>query len=471
MWSVCGVQRLQDLLQNSKIEGSYTCIFFVNKMAYSIPLKENYGIFLTRCFINPMDSNTVISGSFALASYLTQEGIPYDFDPQDIDIFVSTHRVKGVDEYIEYMRDFMSTFGYTMKQRIIRSSGRGHILANCVKDVTFQSPYQTNYVHINVIDTVDIIEYIKTECDLSICATWWNSSKNCFETLDPYYTKRKEMYRINRLIDDRRVQKYIGRGFKIIKVPCPVILERDLRLELDSEKFDGIMVYNIFTLEELSIREFLRSIGDSNNEWNIVLKAGASYYGFDRGELIQFMATKKVFVRGIQDEVYETPFNQCITAEAFTHLKYADYTIYELEEAYTETVNGIIKSLFNCRCYTVGQWIRGSNTTLLLPVVRFIHDPLSSDFIREADASLWRHAHSILILNNIGPFLNSMITIFSNWCLLLISVFIVYIYTLGFGVAMLNIYNRLDFWELIYIYAGVNCVTFLMIYIINYRYH
>lgn len=442
---------------------------FVNKIAYFIPLKENYGIFLTRCFINPMDSNTVISGSFALASYLTQEGIPYDFDPQDIDIFVSTHRVKGVDNYIEYMRDFMSTFGYTMKESY--RGLRGSILANSIRDVTFQSPYRTNYVHIIVIDTVDIIEYIKTKCDLSICATWWNSTNNCFETLDPYHTKRKEMYGINGVINDTRLQKYIARGFKIIKEPCPINLERDLRLELDSDKFNEVSVYNIFTLEDVPIREFL----EGGREWNIVLKVGASVtaYGFDRGELIQFMSTKKVFVRGIQEEVYETPFNQCITEEAFTYLKYADYTIYELEGAYTETVDGVIKSLFNCRCYSVGQWVNGSTTTVKsVPVVRFIHEPLSSEFIQEAGAVLWRHAYINAATNNIVPFLNTMTAILGKWCLILMCVCIVYIYTLGFGVAALNIYNRLDFWELIYIYVCVNAVTVGIVFMINsYRYN
>ena len=421
--------------------------------------KHKYDIWLTKCFINPMDSNTVISGSFALASYLTQEGIPYEFEPQDIDIFVSTQRLWGVDKYIDYMRDFMSTFGYSMKE----GGHRDCSLANMVRTVTFQNAYKTNYVHIIVVDRPNIIDYIKTNFDLSICATWWNWRKNCFETLNPYYTKRKEMYEINGSVDDRRIQKYIDCGFKIIKVPCPVILERDERLQLDSGKFDGVTVYNIFTLEEVAIREFLRV-----SEWNIVLKAGASYYGFERGELIQFMSTKKVFVRSIQEDVYETPFNQCITEEAFTHLKYADYSIYELEASYTETVDGVIKSLFNCRCYTVGQWVKGSTTTAKsLPVVRLIHEPLSSEFILEAEAAAWRHAQSYMIINNIGPFLNSMITIFSKWCLLLMCVCIVYIYTLGFGVAALNIYNRLDFWELIYIYVCVNSVTVGIIFAVN----
>jgi hypothetical protein len=435
-------------------------------MPVELSITHKYGIRLTKCFIDFLDSKTILSGSFALASYLAQEGMSFDFEPNDIDVFVSARREGGVEKYIDVMNEFMSAFGYKMSEGV-----RSDCLICTPRVIIFHSPHMDTTVKIIVIDTDDIIHYIKTESGLSIAVTWWNYTTNHFETLDPYYTKRKQMYVINGSTDDKMIQKYIGRGFKIIKVPCPVILERDLRLELDSEKFDGVTVYNIFTLEDVSIREFL----EEGREWNIVLKAGASVtaYGFDRGELIQFMSTKKVFVRSIQEEVYETPFNQCITAEAFTHLKYADYSIYELDAAYTETVNGVIKSLFNCRCYTVGQWAGGFTTAAKsLPVIRLIHEPLSSEFILEAEAATWRHAHIIVILNNIGPFLNSMIVLLSKWCLLLMCVCIVYVYTLGFGVAALNIYNRLDFWELIYIYIYVNSVTVGIVFMINsYRYH
>ena len=432
-------------------------------MPAELSITHKYGIRLTKCFIDFLDSKTILSGSFALASYLAQEGIAFDFEPNDIDVFVSVRRDGGVEKYIDVMNEFMSAFGYKITEGV-----RSDCLICTPRVITFHSPRMDTKVKIIVIDTDDIIHYIKTESGLSIAVTWWNSTTNHFETLDPYYTKRKQMYVINRSTDDKMIQKYIERGFKIIRVPCPVILERDERLQLDSDKFDGITVYNIFTLEEVPIREFLRF-----SEWNIVLKAGASYYGFERSELIQFMSTKKVYVWNIQDDVYETPFNQCITEEAFKHLKYADYTIYELEASYTETVDGVIKSLFNCRCYTVGQWVKGSTTTAKsLPGVRLIHEPLSSEFILEADAAAWRHAHITVIINNIGPFLNSMITIFSKWCLILMCVCIVYVYTLGFGVAALNIYNRLDLWELIYIYVCVNSVTVGIVFMINsYRYN
>ena len=111
------------------------------------------------------------------------------------------------------------------------------------------------------------------------------------------------------------------------------------------------------------------------------------------------MSTKKVYIWNIQDDVYETPFNQCIIAEAFTYLKYADYTIYELDASYTETVDDVIKSLFNCRCYNVRQWINSSCDIKTIPVIRLIHEPLSAEFILESEAAAWRHAHIIMVQN------------------------------------------------------------------------
>ena len=166
------------------------------------------------------------------------------------------------------------------------------------------------------------------------------------------------------IIKIRRIQKYTDRGFRIIRKPCIVISYRDPRLDLDSEKFNDIIVHNIVTLEDIPIRDFLHS-----TEWNIILKSGEQYYGFDRDELVKCMVTKKTYVRCIDDEVYETPFKQCITTEAFKYLEYGDYTIYELESTITVTVNGTIKSLFHLVCYSVRQWINGSIGITLSPVI------------------------------------------------------------------------------------------------------
>lgn len=332
----------------------------------SLSIVVKYDIVQVNNFLNFLDSNTIIAGSFALASYLIQEGIEVDFEPNDIDIFVSTEKVGGVDIFIEEMTAFMSMYNYIAHEDGW-NGGDYDVGIEIKRVISFKNRIINKKIQIIVIDTFNLSLYINTFFDLSVCATWFNSTTNRFETLDPEYTKRKEMYILDSYEEPGRacrIRKYTDRGFRIIRKPCTVISYRDTRLDLDSERFSDIIVHNIITLEDIPIRDFLRI-----TEWNIVLKSGEQYYGFDRSELVKCMATKKTYVQCIDDEVYETPFKHCITTEAFTYLGYGDYTIYELENTITVTVNGIIKSLFHLVCYSVRQWINGSVGILLSPVI------------------------------------------------------------------------------------------------------
>lgn len=258
---------------------------------------------------------------------------------------------------------------------------------------------------------------------------------------------------------------YIWRYLNVNNRACPIITERDERIDLDSKKFDGVMIYNIFTLEEMDIRDFLtRNSGNyRGNEWNIILKAGATYFGFDRCELIQFMSTKKVYLSRSEVDVYETPFNQCITAEAFIHLKYADYTIYELVPAYTETFDGIIKSLFNCRCYSVKQWIGGgANNTLsfILP---------SSESYSDLDINIGDDLidYVIYTFRIIGDIIHNILDMLIKLGFIGVFILVVYVYLVALGVGLVKVHNTLDFWELLYIYGFINFGFMCLLFMIN----
>jgi hypothetical protein len=152
-----------------------------------------------------------------------------------------------------------------------------------------------------------------------------------------------------------RTEKYAARGFKLIEKPCPFIAMKDPRYSLSNKKFDDIEVTDIFTLDDCSIREYLQK-----SEWNIVIKAGEAYYGFHRKALMDYMNGKSVSVNRI-GKFYETPFNQCITLEAYHRFRYSDYSIYELKNAYSvPSYGGRVKSLFHLNCYSLQQWIEGS---------------------------------------------------------------------------------------------------------------
>ena len=316
-------------------------------------------------FTSFLDSNTIIAGSFALASYFSQEGIDYDFEPNDIDIFVSTEKSGGVDNLIEQMTSFMSLYNYIAHEDGWEGGDYDRGI-EIKRVISFKNRAINKKIQIIIVDTLNLTMYIKTYFDLSVCATWWNSTTTRFDTLDSEHTKRKEMYILDSwdAVQPRRIQKYTDRGFRIIRKPCIVISYRDTRLDLDSDRFSAVITHNIFTLEDLPITDFLRS-----SCWNIVIKAGEQYYGFDRSDLVKYMATKKTYVRCIDDEVYETPFKQCITTDAFTYLGYGDYSIYELESTITVTVNETIKSLFHLVCYSVRQWIDNSIGITLSPVI------------------------------------------------------------------------------------------------------
>ena len=82
----------------------------------SLSIMRQYGIAEVNDFTKFLDSNTIVAGSFALASYLIQEGIEVDFEPNDIDIFVSTEKFGGIDNFIDKMTLFMARFRYTLRE-------------------------------------------------------------------------------------------------------------------------------------------------------------------------------------------------------------------------------------------------------------------------------------------------------------------------------------------------------------------
>jgi hypothetical protein len=146
---------------------------------------------------------------------------------------------------------------------------------------------------------------------------------------------------------------------------------RDL---LSDKKFDDIEVTDIFTLDAISIRDYLQK-----SEWNIVIKAGEAFYGFERNTLIECLYSKPVIIDGL-GKFYKTPFNQCITMEAFNKLRYSDYSIYELKSAYSvPSYGGRVNSLFHMHCYSIKQWVNGEEgTNIIVPPQPLVTSSMSN---------------------------------------------------------------------------------------------
>ena len=320
--------------------------------------------------------NGIVAGSSALAEYLKQEGIDPGFQPNDLDIFIPCfkkpmfdargYRITGKYEIksLNRMKEFLAVYGFNENNKFgtLDEPTQGYYQSlKRIEKVTSFYNADKKEIQVIVIVKQNLIDYISKDFDLSACISWWDDSTNTFKTLNPDTTKRKEMY-LMRIADTdelhaknkARAEKYQARGFKLIDKPCPFVDARDPRDLLSDKKFDGIEVTDIFTLDECFIRDYL-----NKSEWNIVIKAGEAYYGFHRKALMDYLSSKTVSLPRI-GKFYETPFNQCISLEAYNQFRYSDYSIYELKSAYSVETYRRPKSLFHLNCYSVKEWIDGS---------------------------------------------------------------------------------------------------------------
>jgi hypothetical protein len=309
---------------------------------------SSYGINFTILKLHLLSTHSVIVGPTALAGYLTQETRDPGFVPSDMDIFIP----RGLWSYdksdLMTIVDFLVKAGFIVKYQISDNES----LAKYVDTIICLTKGDKE-INLLTVKCKDVIELITQEFDLSVCVSWWDSKTERFNTLNPLLTKRKEMYKLHNVLDsDDVVQRYICRGFKLVESPCPIISTRDAREELTSEKFTGIEVSDILTLEDMPLKDFLNA-----SEWNIVIKAGERYYAFDRRTLSNYMKTKRVYINEQLRVVYETPLNQCISHNGLYSLSYADYTIFKLIYNRTVLTKQGTKSLFHVYCYSVKQWI------------------------------------------------------------------------------------------------------------------
>ena len=366
--------------------------------------------------------NGLVAGSSALAEYLKQEGIDPGFQPNDLDIFiegfielardrngweiVGKHMIRSLDK----MKNFLAKYGFTENDKFgtIDAPTKGYYssLAKIQKVTSFTNK-DGKEIQVIVIDSPKLLAHITQDFDLSCCISWWDAHNNTFKTMNPETTKRKEMYIVKEVETEEqiektklRLQKYAARGFKLIDKPCPFIDTRDPRDLLSDKKFEGIEVTDIFTLDELSIREHLQ-----RSDWNIIIKSGEAYYAFERKALMDYMKSKTKNIGRI-GSVCETPFNQCVTLEAYNKLIYADYSIYELKNAYSvPTYGGRVKSLFHLHCYSVRQWVEGGKgVSIIMPpeylaISQTHHQPIEIGI----DDILAAHAH-LLQPGNLAAF-------------------------------------------------------------------
>lgn len=330
--------------------------------SYMKDLTTSYGIDFNDFQDLMLNAQAIVAGSAALAGYLKEKGIDPGFEPNDMDIFIPGCVWTYDYLILEDFENLLVSSGFIYSDKFTASNYDSLTSIDSIMCFTKDD----KEIQLIIIKCSQIVDFIIKDFDLSICITWWDPSKykldGCggFETIDFVVTEQKKMYRTRATLEsewaivkrDLRIQKYESRGFTLIDNPCPFILTRDTRTEIDTDKFANIDVCDIFSLEEMPLKDFLRS-----SEWNIVIKAGERYYAFDRRALTNYMKTKKTYVNKSLEYVYETPFNQCISLKALERLSYADYSIFELISDRSVITEKGVKSLFHIHCYSLKHWI------------------------------------------------------------------------------------------------------------------
>ena len=319
-------------------------------------LITSYGIDYPKFKQRIAASMGVIAGSAALACYLAQEGIDPGFTPNDIDIFIPGGSWGYDISDVTNIVDLLEKYGFAAQESYVHEEDYESL--SCIESITSLSN-GINKIQIIVVNCMDIPQYIAADFDLSACICWWNLHADRFEAHHPILTKRKEMYQVHNVLDGSedpkcvaRIQKYIDRGFKLIDKPCQILQTRDMREDLTSKKFEGIDVSDVIAYEEMPLKSFLEA-----TEYNIVIKVGESYYAFDRRVLSDCMRRKMTYVDIRIGDVYETPFNQCISRLGVERLQYADYSIFELRPDRSVDTEKGVKSLFHIYCYSVKEWV------------------------------------------------------------------------------------------------------------------
>ena len=161
----------------------------------------------------------LITGSFALAGFLQQEGIDIGYEPNDMDIFVSPLELDKLFSFIE-------TYGYKKFEQNVDDYVSFNKVDNycCVHGIDHIVSFRNDNnkkIQVIVVKSDNIKEYINKNFDLSVCISWWNVDNDTFDTLVPELTKKKEMY-VNTPLTKKlltRIEKYKQRGFTIVNKP------------------------------------------------------------------------------------------------------------------------------------------------------------------------------------------------------------------------------------------------------------
>lgn len=315
-------------------------------------------------------SNAYIAGSAALCLYLQENGMP-SYEPDDMDIFLNG----STDILIAYLTEN----GYVKTSE--------HDLVNKYSTMDYVScieSFKKDDKKIQIValhKSQNVTEYISCQFDLSVCATWWDPIENQMVTLNPEYTSKRKMY-LNNVIArnyfnmteklQKRIKKYIERGFKYIVIPgenMRIYEKKDCRKNLIQSVLTGTTSFDVCGYEDVNSVIFLQQ-----SAWNILIKTGEQLQAFHRNVLVTYMVDHSHALT-TEEMVFSTPTQQCVYGESLKMLLHGDYSIFELSYPATHTdKKRESQTVYSIKCYTVDQWNEGVPGEIVRDVRHRVYD-------------------------------------------------------------------------------------------------
>lgn len=326
-------------------------------------------------------TNSLVAGSAALALYLQQCGVDPGFVPGDMDIWTEdtpellsrsgAHQNSNLQLFTDL---FLQNHYYVVSKSgpLSESYEPLHSITRIYEFINRDG----KKIQLILLREKNLHQYIRSQFDLSICMSWWNSRENIFETMYYKDTLKKHMFvHPDALSTDRelaRIQKYKDRGFHLRPFPPLYGVIADPR---DDVSFFGDQTaFDTINYEEVRCSEFL-----AESDWNILLRIGQQFQAYERQALCHYLREHHSDVHDL-GTVYETPHKQSLPHGSLDVLSHSDFSIFELISEYTlrSTLYPFSdKSIHSIKCYTVEGWKEGiSGFTVAVPPFLSLIGPL-----------------------------------------------------------------------------------------------
>jgi len=330
---------------------------------------QSYGIGFAAFHQAALHTGTYMAGSAALALYLKQEGLDLAFEPTDIDLYVRGDTT--------VMRDLLMAHGFEDADKfdLVESP----YATPCITSVRSYVNQATQEIQLITLEKSHVIvEYIASQFDLSICATWWEPVANEFYTMDETSMRNHLMYMNQDELEHRRLSgslskktqgrlaKYCARGFTTLPRHTAT-WRQDTRQAVTCCTWAAAglpTAFDVWQYEEVNCALFLKQ-----SPHHILLRIQEAVYAFDRHNLFHSMNDRyRMLERGMY--VFQTPLNHSVSRVAMTMFLNSELSVYELTDAVTRTdFRGEPVTIYTVRGYPTSNWLRNRQAVAVAPYV------------------------------------------------------------------------------------------------------